>query len=234
MRKTLGLPMPPRIESQQPLGEVPPMRWHRLDMAAVPIDQLRGVFVTALDAGFELAAELAAKALAARPDATPADRWEALGTLAERADASVRKLELISQLRGIAKELKAGEGMLDVAELRIRMQRGDEAEATRLLQHLQRAHSGDRQVIQALAEVLMEAGVDLGALAGRAAGGPAAGPGQAAAAARPAPAAGKLWTPGGGEPAGDGGEKKTIWHRCGLHRRMFRRRSPPIRRCRDA
>ncbi len=98
--------------------------------------------------------------------------------------------------------------MLEVAVRRIRMQRGDEAEATRLLQHLQRAHAGDRQVIQALAEVLMAAGVDLNALAGRAAAGPAAGP---AAAAQPAAAAGKLWTPGGGEPAAGGGEKKTIW-----------------------
>jgi tetratricopeptide (TPR) repeat protein len=208
MRRSLGLPEPSRIESLQPLSDVPPMRWHRLDLAAVPIDQLRGVFVTALDAGFDLAAERAAQALAARPDATPADRWEALGALAERAESSVRKLELIAELRGIAKELKASEGMLDVAELRIRMQRGDEAEATRLLQHLQQAHAGDRQVIQALAEVLMEAGVDLNALAGRAAGGPAAVP---AAAAQAAPAAGKLWTPGGGEPAGGGGEKKTIW-----------------------
>jgi tetratricopeptide (TPR) repeat protein len=208
MRQTLGLPAAPRIESREPLGEVLPMSWHRLDMAALPIEQLRGVFVTALDAGFELAAELAARALASRPDATPADRWEALGALAERAESSVRKLELIGDLRTIAKELKAGEGMLDVAELRVRMQRGDEAEAARLLQHLQRTHAGDRQVIQALAEVLMEAGIDLGAMAGRAAGGPAAGP--AAAAAQPAPAPGKLWTPGG-EPAGGGGDKKTIW-----------------------
>jgi tetratricopeptide (TPR) repeat protein len=210
MRQTLGLPTPPRIESQQPLGEVPPMLWHRLDMAAVPIDQLRGVFVTALDAGFELAAESAATALIDRPEVTPADRWEALGALAERADSSVRKLELLGELRGLAKELKVSSGMLDVAELRIRMQRGDEAEATRLLQHLQQVHAGDRQVIQALAEVLMEAGIDLGALAGRSAAGPAGGPGPAAAAAQPAAAAGKLWTPGGGEPAG-GGDKKTIW-----------------------
>ena len=203
MRTTLGLPKPPRIESTEPLGVVPPLVWHRLDMAALSLDQLRGVFVTALDAGFELAAERAATALAARPDATPQDRWESLGALAERAESSVRRLELIGQLRGIAAELKANDGMLDVAELRIRMQRGDEAEATRLLAHLQRDHGTDRQVLQALAEVLMEAGVDLNALAG------ARGGAAASQAAAPA-AAGKLWTPGGEAPAA-GGEQKTIW-----------------------
>jgi tetratricopeptide (TPR) repeat protein len=204
MRRTLGLPKPPAIDAAEPLGVVPPLVWHRLDMAALSLDQLRGVFVTALDAGFELAAELAATALAARPDATPQDRWEALGALVERAESSVRRLELIGQLRVIAAELKANDGMLDIAELRIRMQRGDEAEATRLLAHLQRDHGTDRQVLQALAEVLMEAGVDLNALAGQRGGAAVA---QAAA---PATAAGKLWTPGGDAPAA-GGEKKTIW-----------------------
>ena len=204
MRSALGLPQPATIPAAEPLGVVPPLVWHRLEMASLSLDQLRGVFVTALDAGFELAAERAATALAARPDATPQDRWEALGALVERAESSVHRLELIARLRGIAAELKANDGMLDIAELRIRMQRGDEAEATRLLAHLQRDHGTDRQVLQALAEVLMEAGVDLNALAGARGG---AAPTQAAA---PAAAAGKLWTPGGETPAA-GGEKKTIW-----------------------
>jgi hypothetical protein len=72
---------------------------------------------------------------------------------------------------------------------------------------VRREHGRDQQVIQAFAEVLMEAGVDLSALAGRAAPGGAGGP---TAAAVPAAAPGKLWTPGGSEPSG-GGEKKVIW-----------------------
>lgn len=204
MRATLGLPAPAPIVSAEPLGVVPPLVWHRLDMTALSLDQLRGVLVTALDAGFELAAERAATTLAARPDATPQDRWEAIGALVERAESSVRRLELIGQLRGLAAEMKANDGMLDVAELRIRMQRGDETEATRLLAHLQRDHGTDRQVLQALAQVLTEAGVDLNALAG------ARGGAAAAQAAAPAAGPGKLWTPGGEAPAA-GGEKKTIW-----------------------
>lgn len=212
LRERLGLPQPATIPSTKPFDDaVPPLRWHRLEMAKLSIDDLRGVLVTAIDAGFDKAAGLAAEALAARSDATPADRWEALGALEERAESSVRKLELIAELRGIAKTLKANDGMLDVAELRVRMQRGDEADVVRLLEHVRREHGRDQQVIQAFAEVLMEAGVDLSALAGRAM--PGAGGGGAASmpAAAPAADAGKLWTPGASSPPSAGGEKKVLW-----------------------
>jgi hypothetical protein len=213
IRGELGLPAPSSISSTTPLEEVPPLRWHRLDMGRLDLEQLRGVLVTASDAGFERAAERAAEAVVARTDATPADRWEALGILEDRAESTVRKLEIIGQLRAIAQDLKAGTGTLDVAELRIRLQRGDQAEIVRLLDRIKRDHGRDPQVLQALAEVLMEAGIDLNALAGRPGAAPAAG--GAASAAMPggaaAPEPGKLWTPGGTEPAGPGGEKKVIW-----------------------
>jgi hypothetical protein len=177
-------------------------------MAKLPLEQLRGLLVTAMDAGFERATERAAEALAARSDATPEDRWEALGALEERAATSLRKLEILAELRALAKQLKASEGMLDVADLRVRLQRGEQAEIVRLLDRLRRDHSRDRRVIQALAEVLAEAGIDLSALSAAGAAGPA---GAAAMPAAAAPEAGKLWTPGGGEPAGPSGEKKVIW-----------------------
>jgi hypothetical protein len=214
VRERLGLKAAPPIAAAQPLEEVPPLRWHRLDMAQVSIDELRGVLATAVDAGFDRAAERAATAVIARGDSTPADRWEAWGVLEERAESTVRKLEIIGELRQIAKELKANDGMLDVAELRVRLQRGDQAEIMRLLDHLRRDHTRDQQVLQALAEVLMEAGVDLGALAGRGAAGVPGGASAAAAgmpAAGPAAEPGKLWTPGGETAGPGGGEKKTIW-----------------------
>ena len=210
MRSRLGLGPAATIGSTQPFDDaVPPLRWHRLDMTKLSLDDLRGVLVTGMGAGFDRAAALAAEAICGRPEATPADRWEALGLLEERAESSVRKLEIIAELRGIAKELRSSDGMLDVLELRVRLQRGDEADVVRLLEHVRREHGRDQQVIQAFAEVLMEAGVDLSALAGRAAGGAAGSTGGGIPAAA-APEPGKLWTPGGSEPAG-GGEKKVIW-----------------------
>ena len=212
MRERLALPQPGSIPSTKPFDDaVPPLRWHRLEMAKLSIDDLRGVLVTAIDAGFDKAAGLAAEALAARSDATPADRWEALGALEERAESSVRKLELIAELRGIAKTLKANDGMLDVAELRVRMQRGDEADVVRLLEHVRREHGRDQQVIQAFAEVLMEAGVDLSALAGRAMPGAGGAAGAASLPSAPAADAGKLWTPGAAAPPSSGGDKKVLW-----------------------
>ena len=207
VRERLGLPAPAAISADQPLEDVSPLRWHRLDMTQLPLEQLRGLVVLAMDAGFDRATERAAEALASRSDATPEDRWEALSALEERASTSVRRLELITHLRGLAKQLKASEGMLDVAELRVRLQRGDQAEIVRLLDRLRRDHSRDHRVIQALAQVLSEAGIDLSALAGQPGAGMAVGGATTAA----APEAGKLWTPGGGEQAGPAGEKKVIW-----------------------
>ena len=209
MRGRLGLAPATPITAAHPLDEVPPLRWHRLDLQRLDLDQLRGVFVTALDAGFERAAERAAEALLARPEASPEERWESLGLLEDRALSSVRKLEILTELRGLAATLKANDGMLDVTELRVRMQRGDEAESVRLLEHLRRDHGRDQRVLQALAEVLMEAGVDLSAVAGRAAG-PGMTPTAAAATSAGSDEAGRIWTPGG-EQAGPSGEKKVIW-----------------------
>lgn len=207
IRGRLGMKTPPAIEAELPLEQVPPLRWHRVAMARLELDQLRGLFLTALDAGFDLAAERAAEAIIARTDTAPEDRWEAYSLLEARATSSVKRLEIISHLREIAKALKASDGMIDIAELRIRLQRGDQADIMRLLEHLRREHSRDQKVLESLAEVLMEAGVDLSALAGQTVpGGPAAGMPAAGAAAVP----GGIWTPGSPQP-GQPAEKKTIW-----------------------
>jgi hypothetical protein len=207
VRGRLGLQMPQPIEAARPLDEVPPLRWHRLAMAKIDLDQLRGLFLTAMDAGFDLAAERAAEAILARSDTAAEDRWEAWSFLEARVTSSVKRLEIIGHLRELAKELKVSDGMIDIAELRIRLQRGDQADIMRLLEHLRRDHSRDQRVLEALAEVLVEAGVDLSALAGQ--GMPAGAAGMPAAAA-PAASPGGIWTPGSPQP-GPSGEKKTIW-----------------------
>jgi hypothetical protein len=213
VRGRLGLAVPTPISSAQPLEEVEPLRWHRVSLEGLDLDQLRMLFLTSLDAGFELSATRAAEALVARPDATPEDRWEAYGLLEDRAETSLAKLEIIGKLRDIARTLKANDGMLDVAEVRVRLSRADEPGIMRLLNHLQRDHARDQKVIAALAEVLGEAGVDLAALAAQSAaagqmpggGGLPIGGGQ-----QPAADSGRIWTPGG-EQGGGAGEKKSLW-----------------------
>jgi hypothetical protein len=213
MRTQLGLSAPAPVRSPRPLEEVPPLRWHRVVLDGLDLDQLRMLFLTSLDAGFEAAAARAAEAIVSRPDATPEDRWEAYGLLEDRAETSLAKLDIIAKLRELAATLKANDGMLDVAELRVRLSRADEAGIMRLLNHLQREHARDQKVIAALAEVLAEAGVDLAGMAAQAAGRMPAGGGAGATIGGgqpPAAETGRLWTPGG-EQAGPAGEKKSIW-----------------------
>ena len=212
VRGTLGLPAPAPIHSAHPLEEVPPLRWHRVVLDGLAIDELRMLFLTSLDAGFDLAAARAAQAIVARSDAEPQDHWEAYGLLEDRAETSLEKLEIIGKLRELAKSLNANDGMLDVAELRVRLSRADEAGIMRLLNHLQREHARDQKVMTAVAEVLGEAGVDLTALAAQSAsarqmpgGGLPLGGGQPSAAD-----SGRIWTPGG-EQGGGAGEKKSLW-----------------------
>lgn len=215
LRATLGLAPAGPVRAAKPVEEVPPMRWHRVELDDLEEGELRALFLMAVDAGFDLAAERAAGAILARPGIAAEDRWEALGFLEERAEGSVRKLELLAELRTVAAELKANDGMLDVLELRLRFQRGDQTDTMRLLEHLQRDHARDPRVMEAVAGVLMEAGIDLPGLAAArsARGGATPGPeplGRAAPGAAPAAGTG-LWTPGGGASPPQAGEKKTIW-----------------------
>ena len=113
-------------------------------------------------------------------------------------------------------ELQANDGMLDVAERRIRLQRGDQNAIMTLLNHLRADHANDEKVLSALAEVLMEAGIDLSAIAGGAGMPSAPTPSGGAAPTSPQQSAGSaasesggIWTPGGDQPS-SGGEKK-IW-----------------------
>jgi len=215
LRTAVGLPAPQPIAMATPLGDLPPQRWLRLDLAAVELDHLRGLLLAAADIGYSLTAERVAAALLSRKDIADPDRWQALGVLEARARTTTKRLEILKQIRGLAKTMQADEGMLDVAELRIQLQRGDQPAFMQVMERIRRLHGQNPRVANGVAQVLMEAGIDVNALAAASAGGvpPAAG-GAAGVAAGPAaaPAAqpGKLWTPGS-ESAGGGGEKPAIW-----------------------
>jgi len=215
LRDAIGLPAPQPIESATPLGELPPQRWLRLDLVKVDLDHLRGLLVAAADVGYSLTAEQVAQALLAHDGITDADRWQAYGVLEARARTTAKRLEILTQIRGLAKAMRADEGMLDVAELRIQLQRGDQQAFMRVMERIRRLHGQNPRVANGVAQVLMEAGIDVNALAAAGAGGPPpaaggmpAGPGVTATS--PANQPGKLWTPGS-EPAGGGAEKPAIW-----------------------
>ena len=170
------------------------------------------MLLAAADIGYSLTAERVAEALLSQDGISDPDRWQALGVLEARARTTTRRLEILTQIRGLAKTMQADEGMLDVAELRIQLQRGDQPAFMQVMERIRRLHGQNPRVANGVAQVLMEAGIDVNALAAAsaagmppAAGGVPAGPATAAPAAQP----GKLWTPGS-ESAG-GGEKPAIW-----------------------
>ncbi|MBT6641590.1 MAG: hypothetical protein HOB45_00485, partial [Planctomycetaceae bacterium] len=128
---------------------------------------------------------------------------------------TTRRLEILAKIRPLAAALKADEGMLDVGELRIHLQRGDQPALLKVLDRIRRDHSQNPRVSNAVMQVFAEAGIDLGALAAGGGGGaPPPGatmssPGGQATA--PAAESGKLWTPGGEASGGGGDEKPAIW-----------------------
>ena len=216
LRSDLGLAPESPVESAAPVEELPPMRWHRVALGPLSLDQLRLLLEMSIASGFELSAVRAATEVLERtktPEAgtEPADQWRALSFLEERAETTTEKLEILGRLRKIAAALGASEAMLDVAELRLALQRGDQISMQRMLDRIRRGPQ-DQRVLQAVAAVFAEAGIDLSAMAAAQAGGMprpgAAGGGPAAAAP---PASSGLWTPGSDAPAAGGGEKKTIW-----------------------
>jgi hypothetical protein len=210
LRKASGLPVPAIIESTEPLGGVPPQRWMRLDFQKITNDHLRGLLLTAAEIGYSRVAELAADALLGRQDITDADRWQAYGVLEARARTTIRRLEILEKIRPLAAALKADEGMLDVGELRIHLQRGDQPALLKVLDRIRRDHSQNPRVSNAVMQVFAEAGIDLGAMAAGGGGAPAGAPSPAGPTAAPAAESGKLWTPGS-EPSGGGDEKPAIW-----------------------
>jgi tetratricopeptide (TPR) repeat protein len=216
VRSTLGVAAGPVLDSTEPVEALPPMRWHRVNLAGLSLDQLRLLMEMSVASGFELSAFRTAQEMLARASkedagVEPADEWRALSFLEERVETTTEKLNILGQLRAIATKVGASQAMLDVAELRLALQRGDQVAMQRMLDRIRRGPQ-DQRVLQAVASVFAEAGIDLSALAAAQAGGARGMTGNVPPAAAAAPAASGLWTPGGGTPpSSDGGEKKVIW-----------------------
>jgi hypothetical protein len=91
-------------------------------------------------------------------------------------------------------------------EFSLRLRRGDVAESSQLLQHLQSRHGKEPGVRQALMQLLYEAGI-IGADGRPVAQAGAAAPGIMVPGAEPTPA-GKIWTPGG---EASSAKKSALW-----------------------
>ena len=131
------------------------------------------------------------------------------GILAQIEPDTEQALAYLEQARQAAEAANKSTAPWDLAELAMRIARGDVTDADRLLNHIRTEHVREPGVAQALFQILHEAGI-IGP-DGRPTAAAAAAAGRTpelvvpgAAAAEP----GKIWTPGGDAPSG---KKSALW-----------------------
>jgi hypothetical protein len=134
-------------------------------------------------------------------------RAEVYGTLAQLEPDTTQSINYLQKAREAAEAAKTSTAPWDLAELTLRIARGEVAEADRLLSHIRNEHIREPGVAQALFQILAEAGIigpDGRPTAPRDQAGSIVVP--QAAGAEP----GKIWTPESDQPAASG-KKSALW-----------------------
>ena len=190
-------------------------RLGRIDAAKLPDEQLLLFYQTADHFRHIVALKTLAQEVLARGSLdTKVDKSEVYGVLAQIEPDTDKALDYLDRARQAAESAKKSTAPWDLAELAMRIARGDLADADRLLQHIRSEHIREPGVSQALFQILVDAGIvspDGRPTAAAAAAAGAAGQ-EAPAVVAPgaaAPEPGKIWTPGSEPPAGE--KKSALW-----------------------
>jgi len=214
LRRNLGLPEAGPIDgSRANLPALPLARMARVDVKTLSDDQLVDLYRRADHYRNVAALRKLAAELIARPGMDQkVDKAEVYGLLAQVEPDTNEALAYLEKARAAAEAAKKSTAPWDLAELSLRISRGDVAEADRLLYRIREKHIREPGVAQALFQILSEAGIigpdgrptAAAAAAGREAPGivvPGAGGG--------ASESGKIWTPGSDQPST--GKKSALW-----------------------
>jgi hypothetical protein len=212
LRHKLGCEKQEPIDPQQAsLNELPLVRLGRVDVKKLTDEQLVDLYRRADHYRHIAALRKLAQEVIARPELTgKLDKAEVYGLLAQIEPNPAKAYGHLDQARQAAEAAGKSTAPWDLAELAMRIARGDVAEADRLLHHIRAEHAREPGVAQALFEILADAGI-IGP-DGRPVGGPAAAPQEAPGIVVPGAAAsepGKIWTPGSDQPTG--GKKSALW-----------------------
>lgn len=210
LRRKLGVseaqPIDPAATS---LAELPLARMGRVDVKKLTDEQLVDLYQRADHYRHIAALRHLAHEVIARPGLDDKiEKAEVYGLLAQIEPDSGQAVSYLDKARAAAEATKKSTAPWDLAELALRISRGEVADADRLLHHIRDQHIREPGVAQALYQILTEAGI-IGP-DGRPSMPPGAGPqgadiGGPGAGAEP----GKLWTPGSDEPSS--GKKSAIW-----------------------
>jgi tetratricopeptide (TPR) repeat protein len=210
LRRKLGVPEAQPIDpAASSLAELPLARMSRVDVKKLTDEQLVDLYQRADHCRHIAALRHLAHEVIARPGLDDKiEKAEVYGLLAQIEPDSGQAVSYLDQARAAAEATKKSTAPWDLAELALRISRGEVADADRLLHHIRDQHIREPGVAQALYQILTEAGI-IGP-DGRPSMPPGAGPQGAEIGAPGAGAeAGKLWTPGSDEPSS--GKKSAIW-----------------------
>jgi len=212
LRSRLGLPVLEPIDPEEnSLDDLPLIRWSRLVVDKLPDEALLEGYRRAMACGLRAALPDFARAVVQRPSlAGREERLLAFQMMARTAEDPEAALRYLAEGRKESGQEAGSCAHWDLAELPIRLGRGDGEGASRLLNHIQAEHINEPGVARALTDLLIELGVL------RPDGTPAAPPPGAPTADDPslmtpgesAAEPGKLWTPDSQKPSG---EKPGIW-----------------------
>ncbi len=211
LRRKLGVPEQPPIDpSHVSLAELTLARMSRVDVKKLTDEQLVDLYQRADHYRHIAALRHLANEVIARPGIDDKlDKAEVYGLLAQIEPDGSQAVEYLNKARAAAEAGKKSTAPWDLAELALRISRGEVADADRLLHHIRDQHIREPGVAQALYQILTDAGIigPDGRPAMPAGGAPREGADIVVPGGGAEP--GKLWTPGSDEPSG--GKKSAIW-----------------------
>jgi hypothetical protein len=194
------------------LASLPLVRMNRVDVAQLADEQLLDLYRRADHYRHITALRPLAAEVINRPSLEgQVDKSEVYGLLAQIEPDAAKAYGYLDQARQASEAAKKSTAPWDLAELAMRIARGDVPAADKLLNHIRAEHIREPGVAQALFEILVEAGVigPDGKPTGGAAPAPRAAeaPGIVVPGAAPADT-GKIWTPNSDQPSG---KKSALW-----------------------
>ena len=215
LREELQLPLPQPIspEGTDP-DRLPMVRMHRVTVDAMSDEWLLHAYRrAAMLAATSVLAQLAPEVINRESMGGTVDKAEACGLLAGGSPTSEQAIEWLTKAREWAAREKESPARWLLAELDLRLRRGEAAEAQGLLQEIQTDHMREPGIAQTLYELLARYGI-IDPRAANPANMPSPTPPQTGdvASADPNTTAGgeqKIWTPDGA-PSGEQ-KKSAIW-----------------------
>lgn len=211
LRRKLGCPEQEPIDpAKVPLAALPLVRLGRVEVEKLTDEQLIDLYRRADHYRDIAALRKLAQEVIARPTLDgKLDKAEVYGLMAQIEPDAAKAFGYLDRAREVAESTSKSTAPWDLAELAMRIARGDVAEADRLLHHIRDQHVREPGVAQALFEILADAGI-IGPDGKPVA--PAAAPQETSGLVVPGAASssepGKIWTPESDQPSG---KKSSLW-----------------------